>query len=591
MADLAKVNFQQSDKIKTLKLGREDLISDLTTVKKENVSLHSQIKDLNQKNQDLQSQITNLEEDRKMSSTGNNCKSTDFERRINILTSENSQLLSKNKSLQSVYDKVVQDSETEQMNSDRNITDLNRQIRNLKIDNQSFSTLKIDLKNKETLIEQLKIQLQGNTKDLDQSITSIKIGYEKKLTDLQEEFNQLENQLANESLLKIELSKLQELIKIKDNSIARLESVQAIDNQSSPQKPRIDELYSSLRKQEESMLEYNSSLSALKETESRFNAREIKLKDLIDKKNQAYEGIKIENKMLGVTIKKLESENNKLEKDQIMHDKKVLSLQRQLMDKDKDILEIEKRYKNMSLTSNHNTFSTTGLNEAQVLKFEGKIERLQISEQNLKIQVARLETELNSTKRQYGDLQRQRNSLNLDSTPSKSRNGRPPLGSDYDNSYSTKKGGRTGTKIGSLNEEMATNAFDLDGGRTDRSSMLKDPDFESLYQEVKSLRETVSQKNTVIKQQEKNLKLCNDLAFKVASTLEEMGKKNKQLEDKMEGLKGRDDEISNRLATMTGVIAELRKRNSKLETKNDDLTKQVNNFKGRGPTNIEENHY
>lgn len=59
---------------------------------------------------------------------------------------------------------------------------------------------------------------------------------------------------------------------------------------------------------------------------------------------------------------------------------------------------------------------------------------------------------------------------------------------------------------------------------------LKDPEFEDLYHEVKKLREVLAQKNDVIKSQEKNLKLCNDLAFQVAKTLEEMGEKCKRLE-------------------------------------------------------------
>ena len=45
------------------------------------------------------------------------------------------------------------------------------------------------------------------------------------------------------------------------------------------------------------------------------------------------------------------------------------------------------------------------------------------------------------------------------------------------------------------------------------SRALKDPEFEDLYHEVKKLREILAQKNDIIKSQEKNLKLCNDLAF------------------------------------------------------------------------------
>ena len=298
---------------------------------------------------------------------------------------------------------------------------------------------------------------------------------------------------------------MKEDLKVKENTIEKLQAINNATAKGSPQKSRLEELSKSIRLQEESLLEYNSNLSAIKENEAKFNERELKLKDLLAKKDEAYDGLKVENQMLSMTVKRLEQENTSLQKKELTHEKKILHLQREVMDREKEVLEIQRRANDNANISNGRS-KTDSISEVQLLHYEGKIERLHLTEQNLKIQNAKLETELNATKRALQEL---RSTRNLDQsidgynsrssrrgnsqTPSK-RSNRPPIGS----ASSRKERNHLVEELDQM-QALTTREFSTEKNPLLSDKYTKDRNPENLYKEVMTLRETLAQKNDVIK--------------------------------------------------------------------------------------------
>ena len=79
----------------------------------------------------------------------------------------------------------------------------------------------------------------------------------------------------------------------------------------------------------------------------------------------------------------------------------------------------------------------------------------------------------------------------------------------------------------------------------------------------------MASQNRVIEHQEKNLKLSNELAFKVSAALDELKADNDVLVESGVKYKKEIFELQDRIGKMTDVIAELRKRNQKLSTQMD----------------------
>lgn len=267
-----------------------------------------------------------------------------------------------------------------------------------------------------------------------------------------------------------------------------------------------------------------------------------------------------------------------------------------MIEKEKQILEIQRNSKTQNSILNDLNSSqnfAAKISQEKLTSYEQRIDKLHQSEQNLRTQVAKLERELEQSKRSQAELlQRQaRNEAQYDQF-GELQSSRAVRDSDF-SSVRRRQGNSVDSKSleSHRNEEEALLHKSRLNDINFANRALKDPEFEDLYHEVKKLREVLAQKNDVIKSQEKNLKLCNDLAFQVAKTLEEMGEKCKRLESDICEGQLREQDLAQRMSTMAGVIAELRKRNEKLEQSNESMLKEVNLLKGRGPTTIEESNY
>ena len=461
----------------------------------------------------------------------------------------------------------------------------------IKLQSNNISSVVEDLEQKLRVMSKEKAKLLSDNEEALRALELIKNESSKARSDSDARINDLERQISSfqvehleQQLLTAELEKskqqnaeLKSQIKSLESELAsNSEQIKALQNKSSAQSSP------------------NSSLKYL--SKSGFDAKESEFQNMLILKDETYQGLKKEYNQLEVQYTKIQILNNQLEKNSNSHEKELLSMQREVIEKEKQILDLQRKIKpqnlNLSDLNSSQNFAAKVSSE-KLISYEQKIERLHQTEQNLRIQVAKLESELEQSKRNQAEIlhRQSRNDHNLEQFAdlSVSRGAR-------DSEFSSRRhrqGGSVDSK--SLEYLKSEDEMLLQKSRLNdlnfANRALKDPEFEDLYHEVKKLREILAQKNDVIKSQEKNLKLCNDLAFQVAKTLEEMGERCKKLEKEIADGNQREQDLASRMSTMAGVIAELRKRNEKLEQSQESMLKEVNQLKGRGPTTIEESNY
>ena len=512
---LVKENKILSEQLNTLVMEREDLITDLSSVKKDNINLQERIKFLQEKEQEIANQLTNYQEDSQSLLVSQEEKIKEFQQKIKELVKQNKELVIKDQSLSKEYTDFKLSEKSTINNYLKQNQELEEEIKSLKEETLSMSFLKNEIMNKELMIKNLKQELDSISGISNNTKSEVLQQYENTINALQHKIADLEAKLQNQT----------------DSHLSKLSQMQGFMTNS--------------------MNQGNHNIKEVEGLKKDKIDLEIKHAQLI----VDFENLVRENKILQV-------DNSILEKNQISHEKNILILQRQLIEKDKEIIEVEKKM-NMKNVTDQSLLSKQSLNlsDAKQGKYESQIEKLLTSENNLKMQVSRLDQELIINKRLYNDLLRQKiTNTGPDQTPDMYASNFKAFNQDNQ------------TSVNEDDYKRQSRAFDL--SMADRA--LKDPEFANLYDEVILLRDKIAHKNDVIKQQEKNLKLCNDLAFRVAGTLEEMGVKCKKMEDSSALQQNREKELTDRLATMTDVIAELRKRNQSLEKEKDELKKLKN---------------
>ena len=188
----------------------------------------------------------------------------------------------------------------------------------------------------------------------------------------------------------------------------------------------------------------------------------------------------------------------------------MVGLHNELIEKDMEILALQKKVTTANANSNSSQFNE--------------------NEYNLKVQINQLKEELDMAKRSYESLK---------------QNG------DHSKAFH--------------NLNYLTRAS-------------SDQDNEDLKSQISYLLKEIGQKNELISELQNNLNMCNELAFQVAQTMEDLGAKCKKSEETSNYYKNTEKDWARQIEILNEAVSQGKKNNKLLGIENDRLKQELNQF-------------